>query len=34
MYRKGASGLETDLQNWTKVMNFTPGRNVSEGFRK
>jgi hypothetical protein len=34
MSRKGASGLETDLQSWAKVMGIIPGRNSSEVFRK
>jgi hypothetical protein len=34
MSRKGTSGLETDFLGWAKVMNITPGRNLSEVFRK
>jgi hypothetical protein len=34
MSSRVASGLETDLQTWAKVMNIIPGKNSSEVFRK
>jgi hypothetical protein len=34
MSGRGASGLETDLQIWAKVMGIIPLRNSSEVFRK